>query len=350
MKENRLAEMDMARGILILFVVLLHFGVDCPDFVYFMPIPGFLFIGGYFFMIKGRIKNYTSFLVKKASNLMIPYVAYTLLFLLTAICFLIKENTILHDIAIFVTNTLYGGRKLGFIFTALWYIPVYFFVVIFVGWLVLKYSENKVLLICCIMYFAGCLESVLFSVSGKSIDFPLNIDVVLVSCIYFVLGYLYRLYRDKLINPTFKIIIALAAINIILLDLFGVAKGAEFDMMHSKYTNSVYYLIAPLSMILFIIFICEYLSVVKPIKQLLAMIGRNTLTILYLHNFLGILVSYIFKGNMEKYGLIFTVIVCAISVAVGTLMKFNRITSMVFLGTGKDKELSKHTSATELSV
>lgn len=112
MSKKRDAEFDIAKGILILCVVIGHGGSDSiADFMYRFHMPLFFILSGYFLQKKSDVGEYAK---KQFMKLMIPY------FLYMSIDFVLFDH--LHNLNR-VLHYLWGGRFINGVY---WYITCFY--------------------------------------------------------------------------------------------------------------------------------------------------------------------------------------------------------------------------------
>lgn len=132
MNKKRDIEFDIAKGILILCVVIGHGGSDSlADFVYRFHMPIFFVISGYFIKIQMDVKKYAKNQLKK---LMIPYFIYML------VDFLFFDHA--HNLNR-VFHYLWGGRFINGVY---WYSTCYLISSIMFVVMLKYFSSEKVLL------------------------------------------------------------------------------------------------------------------------------------------------------------------------------------------------------------
>ena len=133
MSKKREAEFDIAKGILILCVVIGHGGSDAVgDFMYRFHMPLFFILSGYFIQKQTDVGEYAK---KQFMKLMIPY------FLYMSIDFVLFDH--LHDLNR-ALHYLWGGRFINGVY---WYITCFYIsAVIFVA-LLKRFSSRKVVLL-----------------------------------------------------------------------------------------------------------------------------------------------------------------------------------------------------------
>lgn len=112
--KYRIAECDIIRGILIVFVVIGHSGEGVlHDIIFLFHMPLFFVLSG--FLLEGDRAKEKEYLTYKAKRLLIPYVGYLLVdFLLVRRDY--SMNSLIH--------AFYGGRACSGVY---WYITCFLF-------------------------------------------------------------------------------------------------------------------------------------------------------------------------------------------------------------------------------
>lgn len=130
---NRYASIDIAKGILILCVVIGHGtqSQSLSDFMYRFHMPLFLILSGCFLRKAENVKAYAK---KKAVRLLVPYIIYMV------IDFLFFDH--LHNLNR-ILHYLYGGRFINGVY---WYITS-FYIASVVAVILLKKLDRKQLIV-----------------------------------------------------------------------------------------------------------------------------------------------------------------------------------------------------------
>lgn len=133
MKQARRTDIDMARAIAIVLVVLGHYYPDgspawytgLRDWAYSFHMPLFMYLSGYVYILAKREESYLSFIGRKARRLLVPYV------IVSAVIILIKllsqsllgmdiKNPVGFDAVWKVLTGPYAAIHLWFIFAIWW--------------------------------------------------------------------------------------------------------------------------------------------------------------------------------------------------------------------------------------
>lgn len=130
-KNNRTLSVDIAKGILIILVVVAHAQTDIVhDIIFMFHMPLFFMISGF---LMGREKLLkTGYVSGKIKHLMIPYIIYLVLDMV-----LIRKTLSVHD----WIYALWGGRAVTGVY---WYITCFIFTIFMLTILLRKFSDRIV--------------------------------------------------------------------------------------------------------------------------------------------------------------------------------------------------------------
>lgn len=263
----RIPSIDIAKGLSILLVVMVHVGIPEP-FVgaYAVKVPIFFFLAGLFFL---NSANRGQYLVKKCKSILVPFAIYYLIsYMLFYLIVSVKHDFIVgnHTFAIsdlFTQRNLFNGP--------LWFL-LSLFEVEALFYLIYVFVKKEWLRATIVFIFA----SVGFYLSATETFLPLWLDTSCVALMYFYFGYIFSLTNlaSKPLKPIW--LICIAAISYGLFLLMPVSIGMSINY----YSN---YLLAVSSgslMILFILVVSRMLSKVTFISW----IGTNSLALLCTHH------------------------------------------------------------------
>ena len=278
MIKSRNIQVDVLKGILIVFVILGH-ASKLPYFDWFhMSI--FFMISGYLIKVpeKGQERRWIG---KRASVLLIPYLAYYFLILL------LKYHTVsLGDIK----SVLLSGKNLVGIF-GVWWFPVCLLISsVLLVFLVNYWSDKWLLWIVSGMYTGAILISNIVKASESAVLFyvPWNLDVCMLAVPYMVLGYFYK-KNEASIKVKFIKRNSILLYSIIFMLFFLVLDILEiyqynFKMKYSEYTNFVLPIIVPLAMFVILYRIVEWIAE-KRWGIAISSLGKISIVLMYIHNF-----------------------------------------------------------------
>ena len=130
-KGNRTQSVDIAKGILIILVVVAHAQMDIVhDIIFMFHMPLFFVISG--FLMKREKLLKAGYVLGKIKHIMIPYIAYLMLDML-----LIRKTLSIHD----WMHAIWGGRAVTGVY---WYITCFIFTIFMFTILLKKFSDRMV--------------------------------------------------------------------------------------------------------------------------------------------------------------------------------------------------------------
>lgn len=295
MSQNNKSEIvSIAKGIGIILMVIGHSG--CPpylhDFIYVFHMPLFFFISGYCFKEK-YLYNVKGFCFRRLKGLYIPFVKYSLLFLL------------LHNIfySIKVYNSYYNlneilDRTIHIVFSmtgndallgGYWFLRVLLYSSICSLFLI-KYIKKLKYLIAGVTF---C--SFLFSLAQLRVPFIGNVSLVLFATSLFLVGVLFQKYNfNKWYTSSVGILFCFFCVSVDSLYF-------NTEMLKYTYKEFIPFWISSIWGILMILGLCCRIK--GYIKEFLLWVGKNTLSILTWHficfKFVSLLIIYIYDIPAE---------------------------------------------------
>lgn len=278
MKVERNTSIDIAKGLLILAVVIGHgtLNQSLSDFVYRFHMPLFLILSGCFLKKEMNIKEYSKI---RAIRLLIPYGIYMI------IDYFFFDH--LHNLNR-VAHYLYGGRFINGVY---WYMTSLYASLVIAAILLNKVSRKQLIVI-------GILVGGIAIIESNIIDFvpvlkrpgiPFDLDVALLVLSYLIIGYL---LKDKIIGliqrRSKKMDIIAAGIAVFLLlehlltEMYGVPRQIDLKVVVYKNPISVY--IIPILYGFVIARISTFIEhKCKKTKILFSYMGNLTIPIMFLH-------------------------------------------------------------------
>ncbi len=199
--DKRWTQMDVAKGLGILVIVLGHnwFTANSKELLYPLLasfiIPLFFFLSGVFFKPEQDLRELA---IRKADAILKPFFFTMLMYVLVRS--ILRDQPLLPDIA----GVLYASVD-TIPWQALWFLP-HFWAAILVSWLVLRLLRplqlqlpgNCAVLVGLLLLGIGmikCFWHIPVSVGGHAYllpGLPFSLDVVFISSAYFLLGYVLR--------------------------------------------------------------------------------------------------------------------------------------------------------------
>lgn len=195
MNNIRIDWIDLTEGIAIFLMVCGHTSIplSISNWIWSFHMPLFFIISGILFNAT-KYPNFNLFIKKRGKTLIIPYIIFSLITLLT-----------IHDQTL--KEWLYKGWING---CALWFIPVLFFAEIF-SYFIIRYINSN----CLILLTAITIGTIGYMLYFFNIHFPYNIDVSFYASFFYLIGYI---SKNKIIHypPKHSLAICLLIVNIIL--------------------------------------------------------------------------------------------------------------------------------------
>lgn len=285
-KKSRVAWIDILKALGMFFVVIGHATNDSDPgsyryYIYAFHMPLFFIISGmsFYLQISRKLYTFKEMFVNKLNSLIVPYFILSFLplplWVLTYQVLSDSENTIITKIL----GVFYSNASVFSAFSnALWFIPALFLTTIaFFGLLKwTKEDEKSLILVILVITALGYANSI----QDNRIPLPWHLDTVLISLVFFLIGYLFIKYLDYIktfVKSNRNVIITI----IIILPLaFLFARFNVKISMHSNLYGSIFhFMIASLGFSLILILI----SMKVPNFKILNFIGRNTLVYLAFH-------------------------------------------------------------------
>lgn len=281
----RMRYIDIAKGILIILIVLGHSGFPFTEYLYLFHVAAFVFLSGVVY--KYEITTLKSQFKKLIKNLYLPYIAYQFVFYIILFVFHDKNKINAYSIL----NILFlGGNETTHLLGGLWYIVAFFQVSVIFTLIhkVASFFEKSIVI-------EGGISLLLFIFSNvlleRGITFPRHLSTALVLVLIFYLGVL---YKNK--NITIQFNLSYFLVCIVLLGVFN-AFG-KIDVGNNEFVNPLFFLSTTLLGVYCVIFVAKTLEN-KKIK-IFEYIGKNTFTILALH-FLAFRIINVFIVYIYSY-------------------------------------------------
>ncbi|MBB6669621.1 acyltransferase family protein [Cohnella nanjingensis] len=320
MKERK-KWVDVARGLSIILVVMGHAGNDVINhYLGWFRMPLFFLVSGLLFK-EVPAAAYRSWAWQRIKHFMIPYFAYGICIACLVAVRLMDPMSIPQDLLLL----LYGGTVLGGWYGVFWFITCLLLVHLLMGFLS-RYPLRTQAAAVAVCYAAAHVVSM---TAMASWDIPWNADVALMAIAFFFLGYAGKsvlpvlLARRQAFVPALVVWAAAAALNAAGLWNFRI------DMKMKVYTLPIVDLIVPIACVLVVLQLCYWAASWRP-TDALAFLGTVTITIMYLHVPVNILLTY---GIGLDYGtLVFTAVGVLVPLAIAWLMSRSKLLTAIFLG------------------
>lgn len=259
-------------------------------FIFHMPL--FFFLSGFFF----RAAETKKYLVKKTIHLILPYFSYLLLFLFLALAKDLARGQSLsfQGLADRLAKMFYGGVQLGGVTGPLWFLTCLFFTQQAYNTIV-RYSRSTVWLITLTCYIIGMIVSFY-----SDFNLPMAIEVVLISTMYFHLGYLFKQAKIPITDKSVVVMFLIGTTGVILVTL---GFDVSVDMKNSDYGMPIANIVFPVAFILLTFKISEFLSRFRLALKVIGIFGGASLTILCLHQFFHVILAPVVNLENETFAL-----------------------------------------------
>jgi len=288
---QRIEHIDIAKGISITLVVLLHsklgeYVPNGPMSMFRMPI--FFFLSGVFFSAGIGPKT---FLWKKADALLKPY--FVTLFALLAHSVMVNNGTFAEPFA----GILYGNSH-TIPWGPLWFLThlfsvycVSYFIYRYTNFSQLSFSTKSLILAVTLLISAWGIKWFWYinvTVFGHSIKLPglpFSFDIVLISSCFFLAGHI---IRDKVISFRPRMTLFVAAMLVFLcVSLFT---DAHINITQRTYRSPIFASLGAVSGIYIILCASFLLTNYKLLKKPLLMLGSGSLFVLIFHDYIALTV------------------------------------------------------------
>ncbi|MBM7661608.1 fucose 4-O-acetylase-like acetyltransferase [Bacillus mesophilus] len=280
---NRLKWMDIAKGIGIILVVLGHSIPQIAIYIYWFHMPLFFFLSGYLHKQKG------DFVSKKVASLLVPYVVYLLT--LTLVRYLHYGVPSVKRIQLDMERFIFGGQELGGFYTVFWYITCLLFTSI-LFYVLLNFIKKESILLLTIIF--SYIVSYYFSLYFGNIPTPWSIGVVPFALTFYYIGYKFNKIIN-IINNTYIFLVSISfSVAFLILNNLGVIHY-KMNMKSQLFNHLGLDIVIPLTFILLTISCSIFISKIKYLQNIFSYLGNASLTIMYMHSFILILLPIYFK-------------------------------------------------------
>ena len=277
MKE-RVRYFDIAKGVAIFCIIAGHMrNTIINNFVFTFHVPIFFLISGYFLKSNRPFKE---FVTKKYNQLIRPYI-------ITCICVIvgvslsniIRTHSLEHlvqDVKTWFIASLYGSGTIEYSspfymkqIGAIWFILASFTAVVIVRYFI-EYKQGWLGVV--VLAYVGYK-------TGQMVWLPLSIQAGMTAAVFVYLGWLsnkYKLFE----HPAPHMWISGAAI----IWLFGILFCGKLYVVRNHFENGLFDIVVAVAGSYLVIVICQIIDKqTKYLANLLEFYGKNTLTILCMH-------------------------------------------------------------------
>lgn len=272
----RIPFLDVAKGIAILLVVMVHVGVPEPFLgAYSAKVPIFFFISGLFFKKSIENGNYIS---KKSKSILLPFAIYYIIsYILFYIIVAVNPDFISGDSSFSFIDPV---KQRSLFNGPLWFL-LSLFEVEAVFYLIYNYIKHEALraLLVLIIALMG------FVLSFTKTFLPLWIDASCVALMYFYFGYVFSLSNVQQKSIPIVYLIDFGILTYVLYLLMPVNIGLSLN----QYSNYLFAITSGALIILFFLIVSKLLNRVTA----LSWIGSNSLIILCTHHLIYRPIKYL---------------------------------------------------------
>ena len=295
MGTKRIKEIDMLRGIGIIYMILGHinFGVEFDHYIHAFHMPFFFFIAGLFF--KRKNLSFFSFFRKITRQLLLPYFFWGIFFCFLAYFMKVGvgnySKSLINLFTINNSNLAIAG--------ALWYLTCFYFCQLII-YVLNKYLKKE------IFFGIGCISSMLigFILSKFNVVLWWSIVPSFVGVGIIYLGYIFKktnlIEKIKQINFVFIVFI-------FILNIYLIMNTGYVNMRIGLYPN---YLMFFINLIMSVICYLNFSNVIIGIKKLnflnskICYLGEYSIVPLCINQFIILFFNYI----LNKFNLYLTVL------------------------------------------
>lgn len=302
-KDNRNQSMDMAKGIALLCIIMVHIGIPVRGakiLLYSFHLPVFFVASGWFFNPDSlNARSFMAYLKYKANTLLKPY------FVLSIIVVLFRLIISGYAVSIEVLQGLLIQRR----YTTLWFLTALFWANIIFFFIVKVFKKKRYILL--ISMALSCVFIIYDS--GVGVSIPWNLDIAMISLVFMASGYIFR-NRIEFITSKKKYIPLLVGCSFMIvcfgLTVINYKLGFEtFEMFRNRYGCFPVTILAAVLGGFGLILICNVIKI-KVISDL----GENSLIYFGLHQAIGQALAYkmIIFFNLENKWIIFIFAFCVV--------------------------------------
>jgi len=314
--SSRLQWADILKGLGITAVVIGHlFSGIIHDILYIFHLPLFFLISAFFFKKNSDLKGY---FIRQSKRLLLPYLVYlTIFFLIFHWQDLVDQGNTFATFKL-IGKAFIGGRALVSPFSVFWFITVLFATQQLFNLMLNKLSKRRCLQIGLLSYLLALINDIFL----PNFWLPWNINVVLGTLPFFVLGYFFNSKVKSLKDSHIFLIGAFA-----LLSAYFIPNNT-LDLKYSVYGVPFLSLFSSIAIVIFLKRVSEGLGQFKLTSVIFAEIGKASLVIMYLHVPIQALYLMFFDRNVMLM-LLFPIL---LSLLVYELAKKSKLSKKLLLG------------------
>jgi len=324
--NKRITYLDLAKGILIITVVLSHSPFKFAPYMYWFHMPAF-------FIISGILHKQNIDFKIQLLNFYIPYIIFSVIDIMFD--FIISPNSIsLYNFILYFSRHIYSGKAAWGVF---WFIPI-LFLTRFVFTKMQRYLKTIYIIL---FIFLGYLLAHVYSINtipdtitliDEKYWFFLGIDVLPICLSYYAIGF-YSKNILKYLSSVYSLVIC--SLSAIILLYLNIEKDFYYylNIKESFFKHPILDLIYPLTFTILILSFSNNMKN-KTIIKFLSYCGKNSLIIMYLHKPVGNLLLSIFPST-SWVG--FTLVSLSVSLLFNFLVDKYKLLSILFKGSLPNK-------------
>lgn len=311
--ERRFDDVDIAKGIGIMLVIMGHIEYDYVPFCGSVHIPLFFILAGYLYDIdKTQSRTYRELAGRRVKRLLLPYFIYNIILYAKYLLKLVLSHTFtmrlgvqgllgfVYSSALFYKNVPAEENFEGFVFGngPLWFLTamavssvIFYFIIYFVFHH--KFDWTRIIassVILCVLSYALCRVLPVY--------LPWSIEAALLGTVFMLMGMCLRKYQviEKAEKQYW-----LPVVCVLLFALLHYLNGpANLALLDYGRFMSVYLILGLLGTVV-VLWISRRLSRNQIIKRAFSYVGQNTLIILAFHmTIISIMMSVFGKLHLER--------------------------------------------------
>ncbi|EGT3617316.1 acyltransferase [Clostridium perfringens] len=323
LQKKRLDYLDIAKGILIISVVLCHAPFEKAWYLYWFHMPAFFIISGMLYKKGMSIKE-------QAIKFFVPYAIFSLVDISFNYILYYHGNFSFSDLLHEILKYVYGGKATWGVF---WFIPVMFVTKIVFDKLNKHLKPKYLFIVCVLSYILAHIYSMSFVPSSvteitRNQFVFWNLDTVLITLPYYALGYyISKKNIQKIFESTSTLIVS--GVATIVLFIMNTKMGIYYylNIKYSLYQNPIFDLLIPVTITVFILSLSYQISKFK-YKNIFTIIGVNSIIIMYLHKQVATLFMDIFHFDY----IMFTIIGVSVPLLMTVLIDKSLVSKFLFKG------------------
>ena len=328
---KRLPWIDVLKGLGIILVVVGHITYNqlLVKTIFMFHMPLFFLIGGW---LHSTELSQGKFMKAKARSLLLPYLIFLIILwpLELAISFPEQTWSGAWIMTAVIKPMFVGGQLLTGFASVFWFVTCYFLTQQLTHFLLRRYTMQQCALICSLMLVCAYVNSVLL----PQWWLPWSANAVLIAAPIYFIGYWARsrgaanevadgVGKDLARFTPILTVVALAGAA---MNAFGIRNS--FDIKNVDYGIPVVTLVSALACIAVLAAIARYVQS-NMVGRGLAAIGGASMTIMFLHQFVQLIMAKKFDVPQALPRILVALLVCLL---IHHLLKLSPLTARLFLG------------------